>query len=153
MRRTDREIKDHGEIMDVLMRANTIRLGICDDPFPYVVPLSFGVEDRDGQIAIYIHGAKEGLKHTLLDKNNHVCVETDIFHRYAETATGVTTEYESVIGFGTAEVVHDEEAIKGLSLICSHCGYDGYEYDAAELSYMRIYKILLSSITGKKRFV
>jgi len=153
MRRTDREIKNHEDIVDVLQRANTIRLGIHDNPFPYVVPLSFGFENCNGQVSIYIHGAKEGLKHTLLDKNNHVCVEASIFHRYTETETGLTTEYESVIGFGTAVVVHDDEAVKGLDLICSHCGYHGFEYDVAALSYMRIYKITLSSLAGKRRFI
>jgi hypothetical protein len=137
-----------------LRRANTIRLGIHDNPYPYVVPLSFGFEDCDGQVIIYIHGANEGLKHTLLDKNNHVCVETDIFHRYTETGTGgLTTEYESVIGFGIAEIIYGKEAVKGLDLICAHCGYYGHVYNTAMLSYMRIYKITLSSITGKKRFV
>ena len=154
MRRGDREITNQDEIIDVLRRVNTVRLGIHDSPYPYVVPLSFGLEICDGQIVIYVHGAKEGLKHTLLDKNNHVCVEADIFHRYAETGTGeLTTEYESVIGFGTAEVVHGEDAVKGLDLICTHCGYNGHVYDTARLTYMRIYKITLSSITGKRRFV
>jgi len=154
MRRTDREITNQDEIVDVLRRANTIRLGMHNNPYPYVVPLSFGFENCDEQVVIYVHGAKEGLKHTLLDKNNHVCVEADIFHRYAETGTGgLTTEYESVIGFGTAKVVHGEEAVKGLDLICTHCGYHGHVYDTTRLSHMRIYKITLSSITGKKRFV
>lgn len=42
MRRSDREITDFNEIVDVLRRADTIRLGLHDDPYPYVVPLSFG---------------------------------------------------------------------------------------------------------------
>lgn len=153
MRRADREITNREEILGVLQRADTIRLGIHDTPFPYVVPLSFGFEDCNGQITIYIHGANEGLKHTLLDKNNHVCVETDILHRYVDMGIGLTAEYESVIGFGTAEVVHGDEAVKGLDLICTHCGYDGYEYDTSMLSHMRMYKITLSSITGKRRTI
>ena len=153
MRRADREINDWGEIADVLRRADTIRLGIHGDPFPYVVPLSFGFEDCGGQIAVYIHGANEGLKHTLLDNNSHVCVETDIFHRYAETETGPTAEYESIIGFGTAAVVYGAEAVKGLDLICSHCGYHGYTYDTSVLARMRVYKIMLASVTGKRRSV
>jgi len=153
MRRSDREITNRDEIIDVLKRSNTIRLGIHNEPFPYIVPLSFGFEDSNGEINIYFHGAKEGLKHTLLDQNNHVCIEADIFHRYAETETGLTTEYESVIGFGIAEVVHGDEAIKGMDLVCSHCGYDGYEYDTRALDFMHIYRIKLSSITGKRRFI
>jgi len=153
MRRTDREITNRDEIIDVLKRSNTIRLGIHNKPFPYIIPLSFGFEDSNEEINIYFHGAKEGLKHTLLDKNKHVCIEADIFHRYAETETGLTTEYESVIGFGIAEVVHGDEAIKGMDLVCSHCGYDGYEYDTRALDFMRIYRIKLSSVTGKRRFI
>ena len=153
MRLSERQIIEQDELIDVLLRANTIRLGIHNDPFPYVVPLSFGFEECNGQVAIFTHGAEDGLKHTLLDKNNHVCVEADIFHRYVQTAVGITTEYESVIGFGTAEAVHGAEVIKGLDLICAHSGYQGYVYDATALPKMRVYKILLSSITGKRRFV
>jgi len=153
MRRADREITSRDEIIDVLRRADTIRLGIHDTPYPYVVPLSFGFEDANGQLTLYIHGAKEGKKHTLLDRNNHVCIEAGIFHRYAETHTGLTCEYESVIGFGTAEVVEGGEAVKGLDLVCSHCGFHGYEYNHAGLAHMRIYKITLDSFTGKRRFV
>ena len=153
MRRAEREIKDWDGILDVLRRADTIRLGLHGDQFPYVVPVSFGFEDCGGQIVIYIHGAREGLKHKLIDINNNVCVEADIFHRYAETDTGVTAEYESVIGFGAANVIKGEEAVRGLDLICSHCGYHGYIYDKAAPAHMRIYRITLSSVTGKRRFV
>ena len=153
MRRLDREIKNWDEIVDVLNRAETVRLGINGDPYPYVVPLSFGFEEIDGKIMLYIHGAKEGFKHDLLDKNTHVCVEADIFHRYAEVADSLTTEYESVIGFGAAEVICGEDAIKGIDLICSHCGYHGFAYDTSALAHMRVYRITLDSIAGKRRFV
>ena len=153
MRRSDRQITDWNEIVDVLKRSNTIRLGIHNEPYPYVVPLSFGFEDAGGKICIYFHGAKEGLKHTLLEKNNQVCVEADIFHRFAETENSLTTEYESVIGFGTAELVQGEEAAKGMDLMCTHCGYDGFVYDVKALDFVKIYKITLDSITGKRRFL
>ncbi|MCL2674733.1 MAG: pyridoxamine 5'-phosphate oxidase family protein [Defluviitaleaceae bacterium] len=153
MRRKDREITDFNEIIDILQRADTIRLGIHDDPFPYVVPLSFGFETNDGKVELYIHGAKEGLKHTLLDRNSNVCVEASIFHRYVDLGTDLTTEYESVIGFGAAQIIQGDEAKKGLDLICTHCGFDGYSYDIRALNVMRIYKITLSSITGKRRSV
>ncbi|MCL2421358.1 MAG: pyridoxamine 5'-phosphate oxidase family protein [Defluviitaleaceae bacterium] len=149
MRRTDREITNRDEILDILQRTDTIRLGINGDPFPYVVPLSFGFEDCDGEVRLYFHGAKEGFKHTLLDKNNHVCVEADIFHHYIEKGITASACYESVIGFGIAEVVHEDEAAKGLDLVCAHCGYPNYTYDKSVLDRMRIYKVTLSSMTGK----
>lgn len=105
------------EITDILRRTETIRLGLNGNPYPYVVPLSFGYEVKDGKIIIYVHGATESFKHELLVKDNHVCVEADIFHRYAHTEQSVTTEYESVIGFGKAETFTNEEAVKGYDKI------------------------------------
>jgi len=153
MRRSDRGIKDFTEITDVLRRADTIRLCMNDTPYPYAVPLSFGFEVMDGVITIYFHGAAEGMKHELLAKDNNVCVEADIFHGYARTEKSVTTEYESVIGFGAAEIVTGDEAVDGMELILEHCGFAGYEYDKNVLKTMKIYKITLASVTGKRRFV
>jgi nitroimidazol reductase NimA-like FMN-containing flavoprotein (pyridoxamine 5'-phosphate oxidase superfamily) len=154
MRRTDREITDFNEIIDVLRRSDTIRLGLNSDPYPYIVPLSFGFEVLNDKISIYFHGAKEGLKHDLIAKNPHVCVEADIFHRYAETPqNSITTEYESFIGFGIAELTAGEEAIKGMDLLLEHCGYAGFEYDRKALDFTAIYRITLDSFTGKRRFL
>ena len=150
MRMKEREIKDFNEIVDVLRRTDTVRLGINGELFPYVVPLSFGFEVNDGKINIYVHGAKEGFKHELIEKNNHVCIEADIFHGYVKHERGITTEYESVIGFGTAKIANDEETVKGLDLLLEHCGYQGYEYDKSILEFLRVYKIELSAITGKR---
>jgi nitroimidazol reductase NimA-like FMN-containing flavoprotein (pyridoxamine 5'-phosphate oxidase superfamily) len=154
MRRSDREITDFNKIIDVLRRADSIRLGLHNEPYPYVVPLSFGYEVADGKIILYFHGAKEGLKHDLIACNPHVCVEADIFHRYAEVPpNSLTTEYESFIGFGLAELVTGDEAVKGMDLMLTHCGYAGFEYDRAALNFTAIYKITLDSFTGKRRFV
>ncbi|MCL2518922.1 MAG: pyridoxamine 5'-phosphate oxidase family protein [Oscillospiraceae bacterium] len=151
MRKTDREIKNFDEIIDILRRAETIRLGINGNPYPYVVPVSFGFEVVNGVVIIYFHGAKEGFKHELLAKDNHVCVEADIFHRYLKLEHGISVEYESVIGFGTAEIVHGEEAVRGMALALEHCGFGDYNYDLRELENVHIYKITLPEITGKRR--
>ena len=151
MRRSDREVTGFNEITDILRRADTLRLGLHDDPYPYIVPLSFGYEAAEGRISLYFHGATEGLKHKLIKHNPHVCVEADIFHRYAEVGGGITTEYESFIGFGKAERVTGTQAAKGLDLLLEHCGYVGYSYTQAELDATGVYKITLESFTGKRR--
>ncbi|MDR0778588.1 MAG: pyridoxamine 5'-phosphate oxidase family protein [Methanomassiliicoccaceae archaeon] len=156
MRRADREIKDFNEIVDILDRCNTIRLGMNGEEYPYVVPLSFGFEAADEKITIYIHGAKEGLKHDLIAKDNYVCVEASIFHRFIKVPrfNNLTTEYESFIGFGEANIAYDDEAIKGLDLICEHAGYKGFRYSVKKaLDFARVYKIRLERFTGKRRFV
>jgi len=153
MRRNDREVTDFTEITDILHRADIIRLGLHDEPYPYVVPLSFGFEASEGKITLYFHGATEGLKHDLMQKNPLVCVEADILHRNISVGRHVTAEYESFIGFGRAKRVMGEEAVWGLDLLLAHCGYEGFDYDRAVLDVTWVYKIELDSFTGKRRFL
>lgn len=150
MRRAEREVTGFSEIADILRRADTIRLGLCAAPYPYVVPLSFGFEAAEGKIALYFHGAGEGLKHELIARDPHVCVEADILHRYASASGRVTAEYESFIGFGRAERVSGGEAAKGLALLLEHCGFAGLPYDPGALEVTAVYKIALDSFTGKR---
>ncbi len=153
MRRTDREITDFAEITDVLRRAEVLHLGLRGEAYPYVVPLSFGFEAAEGRIALWFHGAKEGLKHELIAKDPRVCVEASIFHRYAEVPGGITTVYESFIGFGTAAPVEGAQAAHGMALLLEHCGYGGYAYDPRALEFTGLYRISLEQFTGKRRCV
>ena len=52
MRKADREIKDFEEIKELLDECQTIRLAMHDEPYPYIVPLSYGWEERNRQIFI-----------------------------------------------------------------------------------------------------
>jgi nitroimidazol reductase NimA-like FMN-containing flavoprotein (pyridoxamine 5'-phosphate oxidase superfamily) len=150
MIRHDREIREFDEIINLLRRCDTIRLGIHDEPFPYVVPLSFGFEVKDGKIVLYFHGAKRGLKHELLAKDNRVCVEASICHGFVPTRDGGTTVYESIIGFGMAEIVNGEAAERGLDLLLGHCKLYDTEIDPEGLKHTRVYRITLDSLTGKR---
>ena len=150
MRRSEREIKDFDDIVDVLNRCETVRLGIHGGEYPYVVPLSFGYEISEGRIVIYVHSAGEGLKCDLLAKDGRVCVEADLCHGFAQSEKGVTTLYESMIGFGRAEKITGEEAVKGLNLLLAHCNYPGYPIREAALQAVTVYKIVLDSVAGKR---
>ena len=151
MRRADREVTDFNEIVDILRRADTMRLGLHGMPYPYVVPLSFGFEVADGRIVLYFHGAAEGLKHELITRDPHVCVEADIFHGYAKTPGSITTVYESFVGFGTCTRVHGDEAARGIDLLLEHCDYAGYGYDPAALEHIGVYRVALERFGGKRR--
>lgn len=119
MRRIDREVKDIDEIFDILNRCDTVRIGIRGERYPYVVPVSFGAEMVNGKPVVYFHCAREGYKLELLEKDPMVCVEGDIFIRIEPTDHGITTRYESVIGFGKCEFPTDqEEIVHGLKAIC-----------------------------------
>ena len=150
MKRFDREIKDFDKIVDVLDRCETLRVGMHWGEYPYVVPMSFGYDVQEGSIVVYFHGAWKGMKGELLAANGNVCIEGDIFHGYEMTKTGITTKYESIIGFGKAEKIEGEEKVKALQLMVKHCG--NFDYDAAScpgLKYTAVYKVVLDSVTGK----
>ena len=151
MRRTDREVTDINEIFDILNRCNTVRIGMRGEKYPYVVPVSFGAEMADGKAVVYFHCAREGMKLDLLLKDPMVCVEGDIFIKTEPTDHGITTRYESVIGFGRCEILSDlEEIIHGLKVLCDHYGYFNYDLkNCRALQFLHVGRIILDEITGK----
>lgn len=154
MRKKDREITDFREIVSLLEKCDTIRLGLRGKEYPYVVPLSFGMEAREGKILLYFHGAGEGLKHELIAADDRVCVEADLFRGYRPTGHSVTADYKSVIGFGIVERVETfEERVKDLQLLLEHCNATEYSAEACALvPDTVVYKITLTDVTGKQRF-
>jgi len=124
MRRKDREIFSRTEMLAVLDRCPVLHLALNAEESPYVVPLSFGWEERGGAVCLYVHGAMEGRRHDLLAADGRVTVLADVFHQYIETANGVSCVYESVIGTGRAEIITGAEAaIMGSRVAGSRPGH------------------------------
>ena len=153
MRKSDREIRDYNEILRLLDECQTIRLALHDEPYPYVVPLSYGWEERDGKLFVYFHCAKEGKKLDLIAKNGNVCFEADCLAGYKSTGHGVTADYRSLIAFGKAERVYGEELVRGLELLLAHCHVEGYSArECAAMGITAVVRITVNGITGKRRF-
>lgn len=153
MRKSDREIRDYNEILRLLDECQTIRLALHDEPYPYVVPLSYGWEERDGKLFVYFHCAKEGKKLDLITKNGNVCFEADCLAGYKSTGHGVTADYRSLIAFGKAERVYGEELVRGLELLLAHCHVEGYSArECAAMGITAVVRITVDGITGKRRF-
>ena len=153
MRKTNREIKDFNLICGILEKCQTARLGLFGDDYPYVVPLSYGYEAKDGKITIYFHCATEGKKISLIEKNNRACVELDVLNGYVDTGRSVTADYESVICFGKVYRCDGEEKIKGLRLLLEHTGYNSYSAEqCAAMPIVSVYKFQSDCFTGKSRF-
>ena len=153
MRKADREIKDFEKIKELLDECQTIRLAMHDEPYPYIVPLSYGWEERNRQIFVYFHCAKEGKKLDLITKNGNVCFEADCLAGYKSTGHGVTADYRSLIAFGKAERVYGEELVRGLELLLAHCHVEGYSArECAAMDIGAVVRITVDGITGKRRF-
>lgn len=151
MNRKDREVTDFEEIQDIINSCDTLRLGINNGDYPYVVPLSFGFEAVEDKLIFYTHSAMKGMKLDLIKANPKICVEIDSMNGYAETARGVTTNYRSFIGFGTAEIADYEDTVKGLDLLLEHCNITGYSAEeCAKLGITTVLKITVENYTAKR---
>ena len=83
------------------------------DGSPYGVPLSLVVQDK----VIYMHGALEGHKLENLRHDPRVCVTC--VGRTQPYPMQFSTDYESVIATGTAQIVTDrEEKIQAMTVFC-----------------------------------
>lgn len=152
VRRSDREVTSLEQIKDILIRCDTIRIGISDEPAPFVVPVSFGMEEQDGVICVYFHSALAGRKAELLKKKPLVCIEADLCHGFVESKGGVTCDFESVIGYGVAEQVEGMGKLRGLQLLLEHCGKEDYQCTPEVTAATAVYRIQLRDISGKRRF-
>ena len=157
MRRKDKEILDRSRLESVLARAQVCRLGMVAEgpggPAPYVVPVFSAL--RGGRL--YVHCAEEGKKLELLAANPRVCVEVDECRgiRPADKPCAFTSIFRSVLGFGTARRVEDEEAKREALdlLMAKYAGRrtgPGFEFSDATLENTVVLEIALSRITGKQ---
>jgi hypothetical protein len=86
------------EVDQFLTCARVGRLGTALKDGPYIVPVGFAYADGK----IFFHTCSKGLKMDGIRRNPNVCFEVD------ETISDATM-YKSVILFGTAEIIDDEE--------------------------------------------
>ena len=152
MRRTDREVTENSEILDIMSRCEVLRLAIHAAPAPYLLPVNFGMEP-DGR-TLYIHGAMEGLKYTLLEKDNRVGFEMDCTGGLVldEAGHSCTMNYESVMGWGVVtEVTAPKEKLYALDRIMEHYHAGGFAYDPAVAERTRILRLDVRERTAKRR--
>jgi len=152
MRKAKREITEPEQIAAVLSRCDTIRIGVLDGAEPYVVPVSFGYELTGGKISVYFHGALEGRKFDLLKTGPRVCVEADRCLGFVENGHGgLTCDYESVIGWGDAELLQGGAAEKGIRLLLAHCGFPEFCCSPEVTAITAVFRVTLDTVRGKHR--
>ena len=95
MRRTDREVTNPAEITEMMTRCEVLHLALNTDTVPYILPVNFGMEP-DG-MTLYIHGAREGTKYALIEKDNRAGFELDCTHGLVLENGMCSINYESVI--------------------------------------------------------
>lgn len=157
MRRSDREITELAEIIDIMRRNIVLRLGMTDGNRPYIVPLNYGFEQTDSGIVIYMHGAAAGHKLDCICANPQVCFEIDCSHKLIvmDNPGEYSMEYESVIGFGRAALVSDARGKQhGLSVMMESVTPDFKEHAFPEklVEKTAVIRLDVESVTGKRHF-
>jgi len=132
------------EMLELLEAERVGRLGLNDEPQPYVVPTDFAYKDG----SIYIHSPVDGKKSVLARKNPHVCFEVD---RYNEDVT----EYKSIIIRGDIKEVFDDgekrDAIRMLALKAARSGgWHARAGGSPNMGAIAIFKITINEMTGVK---
>lgn len=153
MRRSDREVTDIKEIVQMLLRCTALSLAFGGET-PYVVPLSFGVAQQGEHLALYMHCAPEGEKLARMAADPHVA-----FAAYrsgplteAPVACGYSTDYESVCGSGVLRLVQEEEKQAGLQAIMAHYAPGRhFEFAPRELCGVTVLRLDVQAVTGKRR--
>lgn len=154
MRRSDREIKDINEILDIMNHCDSVRIALNDTPFPYIFPMNFGLIYDNNKITLYFHCASEGKKLDLIKKDPHVSFEMDTSHRLVtgDSACDYTMEYRSVCGNGICSFDTDKQtALDAVMKKFSRA--ETFKYDEKYFDDVTVFKIDVLKITGKKHII
>jgi len=150
MRRSDKEITDKKAIEDIILRSKVCKLAMCEENMPYIVPLCFGFKNN----TLYFHSAPKGKKIDILKKNPNVCFEFEIFTQVIKSAEACKwgMKYRSVIGFGKASFISDDDDLKrqAFDIIMNQYADGSFIYEEALLKSIVIIKVDIHSMTGKQ---
>jgi len=149
MRKKEKAITSKSEIEAIIRKAVVCRIAMSDNNIPYIVPVSFGYHDN----AIYFHGSLKGQKIDIIKKNQNICFEFDINSEFLEdkVACGWDMKYQSVIGFGKAEILNDiPEKQNAMGIIMKQYTDKPFDFPEKMVKGTCVVKIAIDSMTGKQ---
>ena len=151
---------DEAWIRSMLSRLPTCALATSADQQPFINVNLFAYDEAAH--AIYLHTAREGRTRANVENNSRVCISVHEMGRLlpARTALNMSVEYASVIVFGRAIVVSDEdEARHGLQLLLDkyfahlESGRDYRPITDDELKQTAVYRVDIEAWSGKRKQV
>lgn len=154
MRRSDREVLDLDEILDIIEACDVCRIAMVDDGVPYIVPMNFGYMFDGEKLHLCFHSASEGRKLDILRRNPNVCFEMDTDHALTkgETLCQYGMDYASVIGMGTARIVETpREKCEMLSSVMLHTAGRFELFLPEQVKNVAVFEIVSDDVTAKRR--
>lgn len=153
MRRNDRNLTNFQDIIQQLHVCDVIHIGLNDRTYPYVVPVSFGLNVENRKAVVYFHSEKEGKKINLIKKDPRAFVQAEILYSYYDIPhTAVSCSYSSIMAHGIIEEIPRKDYPFAMELILTHCGYEGFQFDERLYDQITIFKIVLEGLTGQQNY-
>jgi len=149
MRLIKRQMNDD-EAVDLLKRGEYGILSTIDaENQPFGTPVSYIFMDG----SIYFHGATVGTKLDNIKNNSKVCFT--VVGKTEILSAEFTTNYASVMAFGSATIINGEEKMDALKETLKKYSVDHYEeglkYIERAIDKVSVVKIILEEVTGKHR--
>jgi uncharacterized protein len=160
VRRRDRQVTDEAWIVEMLQREPAGTLATVADGQPFVNTNLFVYCPEDD--SIYLHTARTGRTRHNVEGEERVCFTVFKLGRIlpADTALEMSAEYSSVVVFGRASIVSDEdEARRALNALLHkyvphlEAGKDYRAIQPEELARTSVYRIAIESWSGKRKQV
>jgi nitroimidazol reductase NimA-like FMN-containing flavoprotein (pyridoxamine 5'-phosphate oxidase superfamily) len=144
---------DHIAVHEILDAGFLCQVGFIDGGKPIVIPMSYGRKDN----SIYLHGASSSRIMNLLALDNSICMSVTHVDGIvvARSMFDTSVNYRSVVLFGKAEVVPDENKADALWQISEHILPGRWQEvrspSATELKATTILKINIDHASAKVR--
>ena len=154
MTKRERQITDPDKILEILDKAKVLRLGLCANNEPYVVPMNYGYVFEEGKLVLYLHSAVRGKKLDMLRQNPRVFFELDCdlmpFEGRVPCQYGLV--YSSIMGRGTAAIVEDvEEKKRAMSVLMKTQTGKDFSFEDRLVSMVAVIRIDVTEYTAKHR--
>ena len=153
MRRNDKAVKDIDAIKNIISKCQVVRVAMCKDDVPYLVPLNYGYEFKDGELILYCHCTNKGKKLDILDENPNVFIEIDNEKDViaGNTSCAFGLEYFSIMSPGKVEFIHNiYDKIHGLNKIMEHyTAEDKNDFKNEALNKVFLLKITCTNLSAK----
>lgn len=153
MRRKDREITDFEKILEMVDECEIVRLGLADGELPYIVPVNFAWRLEEGQLALYVHGARAGRKYELMRRNGRCSFEMDVplALECIEERGDVTMRYKCVMGTADIAFLDGEEKQYALDqiIMARHEEMKNFPYQKSLVKATTVARLRVTELSAK----
>lgn len=150
MRRKKQQLSEK-EAVEILKNSTTCTLALSgDDGYAYSLPVNYVYIDGN----IYFHCAKQGHKIDSIKRNNKISLS--VIEHDEIISENFTDKFKSVIVFGQAQIIEDEDKIKSICIVLAKrlCPGEDIQKILEETEKAKnltsVVKIIPRHITGKE---